>query len=602
MPTNYSGQESSAVRDALKPQTLREYAFIADGERGALIGPQGNLAWMCAPHWDSDAVFCSLIGGDGNYFVTPGDEFVWGGYYEPRSLIWRSRWVTSSGIVECREALAYPGDPHTAVILRRVEAVSGDARLDVGLQPTAGFGHHHLRGLHRDETTGCWLATVGDLRMRWSGAPDATVSGRTAANRSLGTRVLLREGDTADLVLELSDRELRAAPISAPQAWADTENAWVQSIPRLGPMAAPRDAEHAYAVMRGLTTSTGAMVAAATMSLPERADEGANYDYRYAWIRDQCYAGVAVAADGPHELLDTAVCFVSERLLADGPKLMPAYTGTGGAVPPQRKLGLPGYPGGYDLAGNHVRDQFQLDVFGEALLLFSAAARHDHLTADQQCAVDLAVAAIEDNLDRPDAGIWELSEKRWTHSRLICAAGLRAAAASGASLEVARVTTLADSIVAETSARCLHPDGRWQRAVDDERIDAALLLPSLRGALRAGDPRSVATYHSVERELSRDHYVYRYRPERGLGSTDSAFLLCGFVMAMAAEQQGDSIEAYRYFERNRAGCGTPGLFSEEYDIRQRQLRGNLPQAFVHALMFEASSVLGRPQNTERNEQ
>ena len=585
-------RESSAVDTALKPQTLREYAFIADGERGALIDPMGNIAWMCAPRWDSDAVFSSLIGGTGSYSVTPRDDFVWGGYYEPGSLIWRSRWVTSSGIVECREALAFPGDPRTAVILRRIMAVRGDARLSVRLAPAAEFGRHHMRNLHRDDETGCWSGNVGELRMRWSGAPDAEVAGHSAATRALTTEVFLHEGDAADLVLEIGVGEFGARPIGAPQAWADTERAWDQSIPRLGPTAAPRDARHSYAVMRGLTTSTGAMVAAATTSLPERADEGTNYDYRYAWIRDQCYAGVAVAADGPHELLDTAVSFVSERLLADGPKLMPAYTGTGGAVPPQRKLGLPGYPGGYDLAGNHVRDQFQLDVFGEALLLFAAAARHDHLTADQQRAVDLAVAAIEENLDRPDAGIWELSEKRWTHSRLICAAGLRAVAASGASVEVARVTTLADAIVAETSSRCLHPDGRWQRAVDDERVDAALLLPALRGALRADDPRSIATYHSVERELSRDHYVYRYRPERGLGSTDSAFLLCGFVMAMAAQQQGDSIEAYRYFERNRAGCGTPGLFSEEYDIRQRQLRGNLPQAFVHALMFEASSCAG----------
>jgi GH15 family glucan-1,4-alpha-glucosidase len=30
------------------------------------------------------------------------------------------------------------------------------------------------------------------------------------------------------------------------------------------------------------------------------------------------------------------------------------------------------------------------------------------------------------------------------------------------------------------------------------------------------------------------------------------------------------------------------LFSEEYDTTQRQLRGNLPQAFVHALMLETA--------------
>ena len=110
-----------------------------------------------------------------------------------------------------------------------------------------------------------------------------------------------------------------------------------------------RDARHSYAVLRGLTSSGGGMVAAATMSLPERAAQGRNYDYRYVWIRDQCYAGQAVAADGPHPLLDDAVALRRRALLADGPDLKPAYTITGEPVPDERQLDLPGYPGGRDI-------------------------------------------------------------------------------------------------------------------------------------------------------------------------------------------------------------------------------------------------------------
>ena len=106
------------VEAALPPRVLREYAMLADGERGALIGPQGDVAWMCAPRWDSDAVFSNLIGGGGVYAVTPTDmRSVWGGYYEPRTLIWRNRWITADGIVECRQALAFPGDPDRVVLL-----------------------------------------------------------------------------------------------------------------------------------------------------------------------------------------------------------------------------------------------------------------------------------------------------------------------------------------------------------------------------------------------------------------------------------------------------------------------------------------------------
>ena len=581
------------VQFAHAPQTLREYAFIADGERGALIGPRGDFVWMCAPHWDSGAVFASLIGGAGSYEISPTGRFVWGGYYEPGSLIWRSRWVTDVGIVECREALAFPGDPHRLVLLRQIHVISGDARLVVRLQPAAQFGRRHMHHVRRTDD-GVWLASVGGLRMRWSGASDAAVFGEGAHQRGLATTMSLREGASRDLVFEMADTELPADPVDAATLWAQTEEAWNQAVPVFGPLAAERDAAHSYAVMRGLTTSAGAMVAAATMSLPEHADEGANYDYRYVWIRDQCYAGVAVAADGPHPLLDAAVGQVAARLLEDGPKLMPAYTTRGGVVPRQEKLDLPGYPGGYDVLGNHVRDQFQLDVFGEALLLFAAAASHDRLTGEHRRAVSVAVSAIEENLHRPDAGIWELGEKPWAHSRLICVAGLRAIAATRAGVsDIGRLSGLADRILAGVSADCLDAGGRWRRAPDDDRIDAALLLPALRGALPADDARSVATYHAVQRELSRDFYVYRFRPQHGLGTTDSAFLLCGFVMAMAALPQGDHVDAFRYFERNRTACGPAGILSEEYDITERQMRGNLPQAFVHAVMFESSSRLGR---------
>lgn len=80
--------DSKDLAAAFGPRVLREYALLADGERGILVGPRGDFAWMCAPRWDSDAVFSTLIGGGGFYAVTPTeDRFVWGGYYEDGSLI-----------------------------------------------------------------------------------------------------------------------------------------------------------------------------------------------------------------------------------------------------------------------------------------------------------------------------------------------------------------------------------------------------------------------------------------------------------------------------------------------------------------------------------
>jgi len=579
------------MSDRFPPSTLRDYALVADGERGALIGPHGDVAWMCAPGWDSDAVFSNLIGGPGAYAVTPRGRFVWGGYYEDRGLIWRSRWVTDDGVVECREALSFPGDPHRAVFLRRVIARDGDAHVRVVLEPAAGFGSQHVRDLARGDD-GRWTARLGGLHLRWSGAQGAH-HGQSGAAHRLTMDLTVRHGEHHDLVLEIGDRPLGPPP-DPDQAWSATQAGWADAIPNLDDTIAKRDACLSYAVLRGLTTHDGGTVAAATTSLPERAEESRNYDYRYVWIRDQCYMGQAVAASGPHPLLDDAVRFVTARLHDDGPKLLPVYTTAGGRVPDQRRLKLPGYPGGYDLRGNRAGKQFQLDVFGEALLLFAAAARHDRLDADSRRAAEIAAEAIGERWREPDAGIWELDDAAWTHSRLTCAAGLRAVAEAPLRPDVSRWTALADQIVADTAAHAVHRDGRWQRSPDDVALDAALLLPAVRGAVPHDDPRTQRTLDAYLAELTEDHFAYRFRHgSRPLHQAEGAFILCGFITALSLFRQGRDIEAMRWFERNRGACGTTGLFSEEYDVRQRQQRGNLPQAFVHALMLESAVTLAQ---------
>jgi hypothetical protein len=573
-----------------RPESLRQYALLADGERGALIGPRGDVAFLCAPRWHDDAVFSDLLGGAGTYVVRPMDDrFVWGGSYEPGSLVWRSRWVVGPDVVGSREALAFPGDRDRLVLLRRIEALRGPARVAVLLDCRAGFGAERMR-LRRD-AEGIWVGRTGGLQVRWSGVPrDASVE--IARHGAAYVELGVAPGEHLDLVLEISDGTLADEPADPDRAWRRTEEAWRRAVPSGDDSLAPRDVEHSWAVLRGLTSRDGAMVAAATTSLPERAEQGRDYDYRYAWIRDQCFTGHAVAAAGGGDLLDSAVAFVRDRLLEDGSRLVPAYTTDGDPVPDLRRLDLSGYPGAPEVyAGNRVRQQFQLDAFGEALLLFASADRLDVLDADGWKAAETAAEGIVQRYDEADAGIWELAPRRWTHSRLTCAAGLRAVAARRPD-RAADWLAVADRIVADTARKCVHPEGRWQRSADDPGVDAALLLPGLRGAVPADDPRTVATWRAVIDQLASDGYVYRFRQEPGpLHEAEGAFLLCGFHLALATHQQGDGYRAVRWFERNRGALGPPGLFTEEFDVVQRQLRGNLPQAFVHALLIETAHTL-----------
>jgi GH15 family glucan-1,4-alpha-glucosidase len=544
---------------------------------------------MCAPRWHDPAVLSSFIGGRGVFAVTPvGERYVWGGQYEEGTLIWRSRWVTTSSEVESREALARPADLHTAVLLREVVGCEGTTRVRVVFEPAADFGVHGLADVRRDDD-GVWTGRTGPLHFRVSGLADAVVD-----REALVTEIVVGPGDRRALVVEISDRPLPDAVPPAEAAWAETQRAWEHDVPALDDIRASRDVRHAYAVLQGMTSSGGGLVAAATTSLPERAEKGRNYDYRYVWIRDQAMVGQAIAQVGEHPMLWAATGFLTDRLLEDGAKLHPAYVVDGSNVPEEDTLDLPGFPGGKDKTGNKAARQFQLDAFGESLMLYTAAARYGDLDADMWRAVEAAAAAIGERWQEPDAGVWEIEPQHWTHSRMMCIAGLRGVADLAPAGQAGRWRELADAIARRLEADSVHPHNRWMRAPGDQRVDGALLIPVLRGAMPVDDPRTRNTVEAVRDDLGQDHYLYRFRHSAGpLHEAEGAFLLCGFHMAAALHELGDEVEAAHWFERNRSACGPPGLLTEEFDVIQRQLRGNLPQAFVHGALIEAAARLSR---------
>ncbi len=590
---------SGAVRSEQRPSRpheLRDYALLADGQRGILADPDGDLAWMCFPTWSDPAVLATLLGSRGFYRIQPKGRYVPGGSYEDGTLIWRQRWVTDDGVVECRQALAYPGRPDRAVILRRVTALDSDARLCALLALAGDYGRRASEPWHFDTPGSAWETSVQGMYARWSGATDAApVEGADGPEIILDFH--LGRGDTKDFVLELQRTPFRAQDgPEADRLWRQTAMRWAESIPQCREIPAGRDVRQSFATLRGLTDTQGATVAAVTTALPERAEAGRNYDYRYGWIRDICYIGHAGAAvNGGDEVLDDAVRWVCARVLADGPCTTPAYKGDGSPVPEPVSLGLPGYPGGSDVVGNRVRNQFQLDLFGEVLLLLANAASQDHLDADGWEAAELAIRAIGERSDEKEHGIWEIGPDHWTHSRLICVAGLRAIADyAPMSRHVTKALSLADHLLSAADRSALHPSGRWQRAPGDARVDASLLLSEIRGAVAPEDPRSMATRRAVIDELCEDDYIYRYaEPGEPLGQNEGAFLICNFWMSLAYLGCGETTKAAQYFERTRASCSSSGLFSEEYDVAQRQLRGNLPQSFVHALLIETAAAIGR---------
>ena len=344
-----------------------------------------------------------------------------------------------------------PADPHRAVLLRRIEAVDGPAKVTVILDVRGGYGRS--RDTTCSGTGASGPGRSGDDAVPLVGRRQGAARGWRAADDDRARRRGRRTSSfwKCLIVIFLMSRPIPAGP------GRRRRRRGRGSSPDCGDLIAVADARHAYAVLHGLTSASGAMVAAATTSLPERLEGGRNYDYRYAWIRDQCYAGLAVAAHGPHPLLTGAVRFVTERLLDDGPDLMPAYTVAGEPIPEERqRWGCAAFPAGPRGRGTGCAGS-------SSWTRWASRCRCSPPRRGTTCSArttggrrPVAAEAIGKRWGEPDAGIWELDDRALG----ALPAGLRVRAARdrgrrrrGAAgghghREAARWSALADAILA----------------------------------------------------------------------------------------------------------------------------------------------------------
>ena len=515
---------SEARSGIAAPHVLREYALLADGERGALVGPHGDFAWLCFPRWDSRRRLLRADRRHRRLRGHPAGRFVWGGYYEPGSLIWRSRWVTGDAIIECREALALPARrrPRRDPAPRDRSARHAHASTSSSTR-APGSATTRSPGWPRAED-GRWTGRTGDVHVALERRRPTPARTRRPPRQALTLDLELARGRPPRLRARARPEQdaHRAAAGRRARLAGRPRRRGASASPSSATRSPPRDARHAYAVLRGLTSAGGGdgrrrhhLAARARRARPQ--------------LRLPLRRGSATSATparpsprpAPTHSSTTRSRFVGDRLLDRRRHLAPAYTIDGDAVPDQRDLELPGYPGGTD----DRRQLGQRAVPARRVRRGAAAVRrrrpprpprHRRL-ARRRDRREGDRAALAPN-PTPASGRSTPTTGRTAASS--CAAGLRAISRRAPGRRAGRPTGSRSPTASSPTPpqRALHPSGRWQRSPDDPRLDAALLLAAIRGAIPADDPRTLATLHAVAAELTQDGYCYRYRPdERPLG-------------------------------------------------------------------------------------
>ncbi|MBT2514877.1 glycoside hydrolase family 15 protein [Arthrobacter sp. ISL-30] len=596
---------------------ISDYAMLSDRHSAALVSNAGSIDWLCFPRFDSPSVFAALIGDKaGHWSITPTESFEATRSYLPASMVLETTFQQAGGTAKLVDAmeLKHTADPHSLglgaphTLLRGIKCSMGTVRIQVRYEPRPEYGLV-VPVLSDSESGVMGVGGAGRLALS-TPAPLQSDSGVAHAVFDLA------EGDELYFALQYSAlgdaipdtySQCRIAEgidvtVSAWQQWSKIHQSydgpWTEAI------------HHSGLVLQALSYQpTGAIVAAATTSLPEQIGGERNWDYRYSWIRDASFTlkalWVAACPDEAHEFFEFVTAAAAH---AQPERPLQIMFGIGGEHDLSERI-LPQLSGWRNSrpvrVGNGAWAQPQLDVYGElldaALLL---RKQLEHLDAATRRFLGGLADAAAQQWRQKDNGIWEVrgEPQHFLYSKLMCWVALDRAVALAEQLHAGE--KVEEWRMAADEIRDAILDQGWNDEVKaftqsfgSSELDASALMLPIAGFLPASDARIRSTVAAIQKHLTDAHgLVYRYRTETGVDGVaggEGSFLLCTFWLTQVLAMDGRTTEAREVCERALSYINDVGLLSEEVDAESGEQLGNFPQAFSHIGLINAAWAIHR---------
>jgi GH15 family glucan-1,4-alpha-glucosidase len=585
---------------------IEDYALIGDCQSAALVGRDGSIDWLCWPRFDSPACFAALLGTPrhGRWHISPGRE---PGKvrrsYRRDTLILETEFETADGAVTLVDFMPLHSSPsdETRDLVRLVVGRRGRVAMQMQMILRFDYGSAVPWVTRLPDGKGVRAVAGPDKAVLYSPVPINGKDLTTVAQFEFGA------GETLPFVLSHCPSHLEAPrPIDPLQALAATERFWREWAARCtiadGWGSAVR---RSLITLKALTYApTGGIVAAPTTSLPERLGGVRNWDYRYCWLRDATLTLLALMDGGYYDEARAWRAWL-ERAAAGSPEQMQIMYGLAG----ERRLAewevawLPGYESSAPVrVGNAAASQLQLDVFGVVIDTLYQACKGGLARDGAAWGLQRALLEhVEKVWVQPDQGMWEVRgpPRHFTYSKIMCWVAFDRAVkmveAFGQPGPVGHWRKLRDRIHEEVCERGVSAKrGCFVQSYGSEALDASLLLIPIVGFLPAGDSRVKATVDAIQRELTVDGLVRRYRTHEsvdGLPAGEGVFLACSFWLADNLCLQGRLSEARALFDRLAGLANDVGLLAEEYDPATKRFLGNFPQAFSHVALVDTAMNL-----------
>ena len=590
-------------RDGYLP--IEEYGLIGDLRTCALVGRNGSIDWLCLPRFDSEPVLCGILDRlrGGSFTVAPEQLRDSRQYYLPDSGVLVTEMRSASGTVKVTDALTLHGGADLGEgvpvarneLLRSIEVTEGQVRLKVDFSP---------RGAVTAEARNAGLA------LHVEGRPDLELH-LGATQRLDGPKATfeLSAGDRFHLRLTWVRQPHRYLPYDPEECIRGTVDSWRNWLSCFRYSGPQEELVRRSAITIKMLDygESGAIIAAATSSLPERIGGGRNWDYRYSWIRDAAFSVHALRRIGLVREAWAFLGWVLDAVERHGkPRIL--YTLDGESPPPEQEdPGLEGYRSSPPVRWyNGASDQRQNDVYGEILdCAYQWAEGGGEIDDALWSRLADLVETARREWRKPDHGIWEVRTpgRLFTYSVAMCHValdrGVRIARKFGfpgdiegwaAEAEIIRQAILEDAWSEELGSLTEHVGEKGG-------LDASLLTLPLRRVIPADHPKMVATTKAVvERLGAGDGLVYRYLPDEspdGLEGEEGAFLLCSFWLVDNLADVGRLDEAMELYTSLCARANHLGLFSEQIDAETGIFLGNFPQAFSHIGVIASGFNLAR---------
>ncbi|HSN03276.1 MAG TPA: glycoside hydrolase family 15 protein, partial [Acidimicrobiales bacterium] len=616
------------ARDPLERRfpPIADYAFLSDCETNCLVAPSGAIEWLCLPAPHDPSLFGAILDRSaGSFRLGPSEATVPADrHYVPGTMVLATTWQTRGGWIVVHDFLAVGPWARTAsradhyrrtprdfdarhVLVRTATCIHGTVDVVLDCVPSLDYGREDARWAYKGASyTDVVTTNASDVTLTLSGDMRFGIEGR-----SVRARRRLSEGESIFAALSWADGEAPADADAAERYLGETSRFWRNWIDggKLPQHPWREHLQRSALTLKGLTYApTGALLAAATTSLPENLGGSRNWDYRFTWIRDTAFALRALHSLGFETEADDFLNFLGDVLEprsrgaddAPDPRMQVLYPVDGSANEVEIELDhLTGYAASRPVrVGNAAFDQTQIDIYGAIVdCIFEHARSRDTLTARSWRIVMRSVEAALESWRAPDRGIWEMrgEEKHFTFSKVMCwvAAdrGARLAQMRGDRERSARWRSAADEIHADICENGVNEEGIFVQYYGSDEMDASLLQLPMLGFLPLDDERLRATVFEIDNLLADGAYVYRYEvhdTDDGLrGEPEHTFTACSFWLVSAYVMIGELDLARSHCEKLIGAASKLDLYAEELDPVTLRHLGNFPQALTHLALINA---------------